>query len=206
MVAQLPANLYMLGERDAALELARAVEARAAGNAQRLLVVASFYLGIERPEEAARVAQAALALKPEFASAHQVLGAAYRYALRLDDAASEFARAVELDPKSASARHTLAELRRATGKPEDALSLYREQLASAQIQGFSIGDPVLQTAARTGVVLSLLDAGKREEAEPREPYRSLEKAEVEKHGAEGVNEQLNRQRPKNRVCIRHADE
>jgi len=155
VVSQLPANFYVLGERDAALELARSVEARAAGNAQRLLVVASFYLGIERPEEAARVAQSALALQPDLASAHQVLGTSYRYALRLDDAAAEFARAVELDPKSATARHTLAELRRATGKPEEALSLYREQLAA---------DPQ-DANARSGLVLALFDAGRREEAE-----------------------------------------
>lgn len=155
VVSQLPANLYVLGEREAALELARTVEARAGGNAPRLLVVASFYLGIERPDEAARVAQAALALKPDLASAHQVLGTSYRYALRLDDAASEFARAVELDPKSASARHTLAELRRATGKPEEALSLYREQLAA---------DPQ-DANAHSGLVLALFDAGRREEAE-----------------------------------------
>jgi tetratricopeptide (TPR) repeat protein len=155
VVSQLPANLYVLGERDAALELARAVEARAKGNAQRLLLVASFYLGIEQPDEAARVALGALALRPDLAAAHQVLGTAYRYALRLDDAASEFARALELDPKSASARHTLAELRRATGKPEEALALYREQLAA---------DPQ-DANARSGLVLALFDAGRREEAE-----------------------------------------
>jgi tetratricopeptide (TPR) repeat protein len=155
VVSQLPANLYVLGERDAALELARAVEARVKGSAQRLLAVASFYLGIEQPDEAARVAQEALALQPDLASAHMVLGTAYRYALRLDDAATELARAVELDPKSASARHTLAELRRATGKPEDALALYREQLAA---------DPQ-DANARSGLVLALFDAGRREEAE-----------------------------------------
>ncbi|HEX8291971.1 MAG TPA: hypothetical protein VF570_09465, partial [Pyrinomonadaceae bacterium] len=33
VLAQLPANLYVLGEREAGLELARAVEARAEGNA-----------------------------------------------------------------------------------------------------------------------------------------------------------------------------
>src|SRR5919205_868368 len=48
-----------------------------------------------------------------------------------------------------------AELKRATGKPEEAAALYREQLA-ANAQDAS---------ARAGVVLSLFDAGKREEAE-----------------------------------------
>jgi tetratricopeptide (TPR) repeat protein len=155
VVSQLPANLYVLGERDAALELAHAIEARVKDSPQRLLAVASFYLGIEQPDEAARVAQAALALQPDLAAAHQVLGTAYRYALRLDDAAAELARAVELDPKSVSARHTLAELKRATGKPEEALALYREQLAA---------DPK-DANARTGLVLALFDTGKREEAE-----------------------------------------
>ncbi|MDT5296686.1 MAG: hypothetical protein QOJ76_3566, partial [Acidobacteriota bacterium] len=155
VVAQLPANLYVLGERDAGLELARAVEARAAGNAPRLLAVASFYLGIEQPDEAARVARAVIALQPDAPAPHQLLGMANRYSLRLEDAAAEFARAVELDPKSAGARRTLAELRRATGKPEEAITLYREQLA-AEPQDAN---------ARGGLVLALFDAGRREEAE-----------------------------------------
>src|SRR5215204_5219521 len=46
VIAQLPANLYVLGNRGAGLELARAVEARAEGNVPRLLSVASFYFGI----------------------------------------------------------------------------------------------------------------------------------------------------------------
>src|SRR5205085_7984665 len=69
--------------------------------------------------------------------------------------ASEFTRAHELDPTSAGARRVLAELRRATGKSEEALALYREQLTA---------DPQ-DANARTGLVLSLFDAGKREEAE-----------------------------------------
>src|SRR5947209_1141281 len=155
VVSQLPANLYVLGERDAALELARSVETRAAGKAQRLLGLASFYLGVEQPDAAARLAKDALALQPDSAAAHQTLGTAYRYALRLDDAASEFARAHELDPTSAGARRVLAELRRATGKSEEALALYREQLTA---------DPQ-DANSRAGVVLALFDAGKREEAE-----------------------------------------
>jgi tetratricopeptide (TPR) repeat protein len=155
VVSQLPGNLYVLGERDAALELARAVESRAKGSAPRMLVLATFYLGVERVEDAARLSQAAVAAQPDLAAAHQALGTAYRYSLRLDDAAAEFARAVELDPKSAGARRTLAELKRATGKADEALALYREQLAA---------DPQ-DSNARSGLVLSLFDAGRREEAE-----------------------------------------
>lgn len=155
VVAQLPGNLYVLGERDAAFELARAVEERAKGSAPRMLVLATFYLGVERVDDAARLAQAAVAAQPELAAAHHTLGTAYRYSLRLDDAAAEFARALELDPKSAAARRTLAELKRATGKPEEALALYREQLSA---------EPE-DSNAHAGLVLSLFDAGKRAEAE-----------------------------------------
>ncbi|HZB45167.1 MAG TPA: hypothetical protein VE360_07985, partial [Pyrinomonadaceae bacterium] len=155
VVSQLPANLHVLGEQEAALELARRIEAKVKDNPQRLLSVAAFYLGIERATEAARVAEAAVALKPDLAAAHLALGAAYRFSLRLDDAAREFARASELDPSSLGARRSLADLLRATGKAEEALALYRERLAA----------DAKDTGARTGLVLSLFDAGKREEAE-----------------------------------------
>jgi Flp pilus assembly protein TadD len=155
VIAQLPANLYVLGEREAGLELARAVEARAEGSAPRLLSVASFFLGIEQPEEAARLAQAAVALKPDMAAAHQALGVAHRFSLKLDEAAAEFARASELDPQNASSRRALAELRRATGKAEEAAALYKEMLAANAEDG----------NARSGLVLSLFDAGRRDEAE-----------------------------------------
>jgi Flp pilus assembly protein TadD len=155
VLAQLPANLYVLGERETGLELARAVEARAEGNAMRLLSVASFFLGIEQPEEAARLAQAAVTLKPDMAAAHQALGVAHRFSLLLDEAAAEFARAAELEPQNAGARRTLAELKRATGKSEEAAALYKELLAAN----------AEDTNARAGLVLSLFDAGRREEAE-----------------------------------------
>ncbi|MDQ1612110.1 MAG: hypothetical protein QOG00_2041 [Pyrinomonadaceae bacterium] len=155
VVSQLPANLFLRGQAPAALELARAVEAKAGADAKRLLALAAFYVSVEQADEAARVAKAAIALAPELAAAHQALGAAHRLALRLDEATAEYARSVELDPRSAPARHSLADLRRATGKPEEALTLYRELLAAdANDRG-----------ARNGVVLALFDAGKREEAE-----------------------------------------
>ena len=155
VIAQLPANLYVLGEREAGLELARAVETRAAGSAPRLLSIASFYLGIEQPEEAARIARTAVEVAPESPAAHLLLGTAHRLSLRLDDAAAEVARAAELDPKNVAARRALADLRRATGKAEDAVALYREQLAA---------DPS-NAGVRSGLVLALFDAGRRAEAE-----------------------------------------
>ncbi|MET0625018.1 MAG: hypothetical protein ABW250_18875 [Pyrinomonadaceae bacterium] len=155
VVSQLPGNLYVLGEREAGLELARAVETRAEGSAARLLAVASFYLGVEQIDEAARLARAAVAAQPDSAAAHQALGTAHRLSLRLDEAEAEMARAVELDAKNAPARRALAELKRATGKPEEAAALYREQLAA------DAGD----RNARAGLVLALFESGRREEAE-----------------------------------------
>jgi len=75
--------------------------------------------------------------------------------LRLDDAEAEFARALALDPKSAGARIALANLKRANGKFEEALTLYREQLQS---------DPK-SNAAHAGLVVSLLELGKKAEAD-----------------------------------------
>ena len=155
VVSQLPANLFLRGHAEAAMQLARAVEERVKSNPQRLLAVAAFYLSVEQPEEAARVAQASAALAPELAAAHVALGAAHRIALRLDEAAKSYRRAVELDPRSAPARRALADLLRAAGKPEEALALYRELLAA---------EPK-DASARAGSVLSLFDADRREEAE-----------------------------------------
>lgn len=155
VVSKLPANLYLLGRHEAGIALARDVERKAAGNAKRLLGVAAFYLMIERADEAARVAGDAARLAPDNASAHQALGAAHRMALQLDKAADEYARALKLEPASATSRRSLADLRRATGKAEEALALYREQSAA---------DPK-DAGARAGVVLSLFDAGRRDEAE-----------------------------------------
>lgn len=155
IVSQLPANLFLRGQTAAALELARAIEPKAATDAKRLLTLAAFYVSVEQAEEAARLARAAITLLPDLAPAHQALGAAHRLTLRLDEAAAEYARAVELDPRSVPARHSLADLRRATGKPEEALSLYRELLAA----------DAKNMSARNGLVLALFDAGKRADAE-----------------------------------------
>ncbi|HWT03585.1 MAG TPA: TPM domain-containing protein [Pyrinomonadaceae bacterium] len=155
VVSQLPLNLYLRGQRTAARDASRQIEAKVKDDPKRLVALTSFFLSIEDAEEAARLSNAALALAPEMADAHQMLGAAHHVGLRLDEAAAEYARARELDPQLASARRALADLRRATGKPEEALALYREQLAAAPDD----------KPARAGVVLSLLDLGRKEEAE-----------------------------------------
>src|SRR6266516_4958653 len=155
VVSRFPLNLMIRGQRTAALESARAIEAVVRVNPKRLLALASFYLAIEDVGEATRVAEFAVKLAPDLAAAHQALGSACHIGLRLDEAAAEYARALELDPKSAPARRSLADLKRAAGNPQEALALYREQLQA----------DAKDSAARTGLILSLFDLGKKDEAE-----------------------------------------
>ncbi|HEY9284631.1 MAG TPA: hypothetical protein VIP46_14340, partial [Pyrinomonadaceae bacterium] len=65
VVSQLPANLYLLGQREAAFDLAGRIERRVKANPRRLLALAPFYLSMERTNEAARLAAAAAKLAPQ---------------------------------------------------------------------------------------------------------------------------------------------
>jgi len=155
VISRFPLNLIFRGQRAAALESARSIEALVRVNPKRLLALASFYLAIEDVGEATRIAEFAVKMAPEMAAAHQALGSARHIALQLDEAAAEYARALELDPKLSTARRSLADLKRAAGNSQEAVALYREQL---QI------DPK-DNPARTGLILSLFDLGKKDEAE-----------------------------------------
>jgi tetratricopeptide (TPR) repeat protein len=155
VLARFPLNLYLRGERAASFEIARLLEARVKDNPQRLLILTGFYLNIEDGDEAARLALMVTKLAPEMPAAYQALGASRHIALRLEDAVTAYNRALELDAKSARSRRSLADLRRATGKPEEALKLYQELLQA----------DATDKLARSGVVLSLFDMGKRDEAE-----------------------------------------
>jgi tetratricopeptide (TPR) repeat protein len=155
VIARIPMNLFLRGQRAAAIDAAHQAEALAKLNPKRVLAVGEFFLAIEDANEANRLAELAAQLAPDSAAAHQALGAARHIALRLDDAESEYARALTLDPKSATARVALADLKRAAGKNDEALALYREQL-QANPKSYS---------ARAGVVLSLLELGKKDEAD-----------------------------------------
>jgi tetratricopeptide (TPR) repeat protein len=155
VIARIPFNLFFRGQRDAAFEMARQAEGPAKPKAKRLLSLAEFYLAVEKADEAARLAEAALQLEPDSAPAHQALAASRHIALRLDEAESEYARALAIDPKSPAARIGLADLKRAGGNAEAALALYREQL-----QADSKSSP-----ARAGLILSLLELGRKDEAE-----------------------------------------
>jgi len=168
VIARIPMNLFLRGQRAAAIEAAHQAEALAKLNPRRLLAVGEFFLAIEDPNEANRLAELAVQLAPESAAAHQALGAARHIALRLDDAESEYARALALDPKSTAARVALADLKRATGKHDQALALYREQLQA---------NP-RNNSARAGVVLALLELGKNDEAEQELSHALMEKEQA----------------------------
>jgi tetratricopeptide (TPR) repeat protein len=168
VIARIPMNLFLRGQRAAAVEAAHQAEALAKLNPRRILAVAEFFLAIEDAKEANRLAELAVQLAPESAPAHQALGAARHIGLRLDDAESEYARALALDPKSAAARVALADLKRAAAKHDQALVLYREQLQA---------NPK-SNSARAGVVLSLLELGKSDEAEQELSHALMEKEQA----------------------------
>jgi len=154
VIAQIPMNLYLRGEREAAFKAAQSVEAKFGNDPKRLLDVAGFYLSVERAADTVRIAESAVKLAPDLAEAHRLLAVGLHISLRLDEAISEYKRTLELDPKSKASRGSLADLYRATGKTEDALALYNEQLAA---------DPK-DKAARAGRVISLLELNRTEEA------------------------------------------
>lgn len=154
VIAQIPLNLFVRGEREAAATAAKQIEEKFGGDAKRLLAVANFYLTTEQGTEAARVATRAVNLAPDLGEAHQTLGLAMHISLRLEEAMASYKRAVELNPNLKSAQRSLADLHRALGRSEAALVLYRQQLAA----------DAKDKAARAGVILSLLDLGKTGEA------------------------------------------
>lgn len=155
VIAQIPMNLYLRDERVAAFESAQKIEEKFGTDSHRLIGLTNFFLGIERGDEAARLAAKAVSLTPDSAEAHYTLGLALHISLRLDEAIAEYKRAVELDSSFRAAQRSLADLNRASGKTEEALTFYREQVAA---------DPK-DRAARSGLVLSLLDLSQKDDAE-----------------------------------------
>lgn len=162
VIAQIPWNLYLRGEPEAALKAAQDIEAKFGNDAKRLVALSDFYVSTEQGAEGARLATKAVQLAPDLAEAHQALGRALHVSLRLDDAAGEYKRALELDPNS-KAGLSLADLLRASGKADEALAIYRHQLEAQPTN----------KAARTGLILALLETGQTEEAK-REMDKELE--------------------------------
>ncbi len=128
VISQIPLNLYLRREPEAAITAAREIETKFGSDAKRLALLSTFYVSTEQGAEATRLATAAVQLAPGLADAHQALGRALHISLRVDEAAAEYKRALELDPTSRVASQSLADMLRASGKAEDAIALYRKQL------------------------------------------------------------------------------
>lgn len=154
VIAQIPMNLYLRGEREVAFKAAQNIENKFGSDPKRLLEVAGFYLGIERGSETVRIAENAVKLAPDLAEAHRMLAVGLHISLRLDEAAAEYKKTLELDPASKVSRASLADLYRAAGKNEEALALYNEQLAA---------DPK-HKAAVAGKVITLFELNRTDEA------------------------------------------
>lgn len=154
-LSKIPAALFWRGVREPAVEIAAALEGKAAANSNQLLKIADFYLNIESGAAAKRVANTVIALEPTSVNAYLSLALAERMDFQMDDSAAAFAKALELDPESDTARRGLAEMKRALSKPDEAAELYRQILAK----------DATSVPAETGLILSLFEAGKRTEAE-----------------------------------------
>jgi len=154
VIAQIPTNLYLRGEREAAYKAAQSIETKFGNDPKRLLEMAGFYLSVERGSDTVRVAESAVKLAPDLAEAHRMLAVGLHISLRLDEAAAEYKKTLELDPASKVSRGSLADLYRAAGKNEEALALYNEQLAA---------NPK-DKAARAGKVIALFELNRADEA------------------------------------------
>jgi tetratricopeptide (TPR) repeat protein len=161
ILLQLPTNVFAAGQYEAAVEIAKSIEAKIADNSKQILGIATFYLGVENGAEAKRLAEKAVALesasteKTNLAAAYQTLGLASRLNFDFDDAANAYTKALETNNDSIASRRGLAEMKRAIGKPDEAAALYQEILSK---------DPN-DASAQTGFILALFDQNKRQEAE-----------------------------------------
>jgi len=154
-MVKIPTVLYWKGDRQRAIEIAKALESKIGPNAEQLSDLALFYVSIENGDEAVRIADAAVKADPAKSKAYATLGLAQRVNFRLDESAAAYAKAVELEPTSTVLRRSLAEIRRATGKSDDAVTIYRELLTADEADQQS----------RSGLILSLFDSGKTDDAE-----------------------------------------
>lgn len=150
-----PNKLFYLGKQTESLQIANLVESRIGNNPKLILGLASFYLGIEKGNEARMLAEKASELDENMPAVYQILGMAYRINFDLEGSEKAYSKALEVDPKSSVSKRSLAEIKRAVGKPEEAVTLYRELLEA----------DANDATAQNGLVLSLFDAGYQREAE-----------------------------------------
>lgn len=154
VISKIPGGLFWRGQREAAFRLAGKIEQYVSEEPQRLLEIASFYLSIESGREAARIAERVLEIDQNSAAAYVTIGMANRIDFDLEKAEAAYQKAVDLAPSDKTARRGLADIRRALGKSDSATEIYRSLVAEDENDD----------AARTGLILSLFEAGKPEDA------------------------------------------
>jgi tetratricopeptide (TPR) repeat protein len=150
-----PRSLVYKDQRAAAIRIANVIETKVGNNAARLLDLAAFHLNIENADDAQRTAKKAAEADPASAPAYEALGMSYRTNLKIAEAADAYEKGLQTGNRLPTTLLYLADAKRALGKPDEALVLYREVLTKQPDT----------TAAKTGVVMSLFDNGKRTEAE-----------------------------------------
>jgi tetratricopeptide (TPR) repeat protein len=162
-LAKVLTSLHYRGNRAEALDLAKTLESKSENKPEMLAALSTFYASIENGDEAVRLAEAAVKADPVKSKSYVALGTALRVNFRLEDSATAFAKALELDPTSVLLKRSLAEIKRAIGKSDEAIALYRDALTADENDQQS----------RSGLVLALFDSGKTEDAE-REFAKAIE--------------------------------
>ncbi len=155
VISQFPINLFYRGQQSEALEIARLIEPKISGSAKQLLGLATFYIGIEDGQNAKKLAEKALVIEPNSFNCHQTSGLANRLLFELQESENAYMKALEIEPTSVVTKRSLAEMKRASGKPNEAETLYRELLATN-------ADDI---SAQAGLILSLFDGEKQTVAE-----------------------------------------
>ena len=155
ILSKFPANLYFRGQRVAAFEVASMIETKIKDNPKQLLALATFYVSSENGAGAKRLAERVIEIDENSAAAYYTLGFANRMNFDLEAAAAAFKRSLEINGEAVNATTSLAEMHRALGNPDEAEKLYRGLLEKYEND----------LRAKTGLVLSLFDAGKQKEAE-----------------------------------------
>jgi tetratricopeptide (TPR) repeat protein len=158
-----PLSLYSRNQRAASFEMVKLIEEKVGANAPQILDLSKFFINVQYGTEAIRLAKKSTELAPDSATGFLTLAIANRLNFQIEDAANAYARAVELDPESVTNKRSLAEMKRALGKPDEALAIYRAMLEKDSTDA----------AAQTGLTITLFEADKIKEAEA-ELAKSLE--------------------------------
>ncbi len=166
-ILPIPKRLLELGQIQAFEDCEKLIEEKIGNNSKQSMLLAVFHVGREDGETARRIVERVVFAEPDNATAHNLLGTAYRMNFQIADSEREYTASFKLDPTSINTQLHLADMRRAVGNSSDALALYRQILETLMPQEVEKNprNKYVQTAAQNGVVLSLFDLRRETEAE-----------------------------------------